>query len=98
VLFRSKHVTTTQTAKQGFSVDTINLWRSYGKKLCEQYLLDGRVVKDGLINKEWITLHFKKLESLQDTRYINKFLGLLALEVWYRIFVTKEMKSNETLD
>jgi asparagine synthase (glutamine-hydrolysing) len=93
-----KYVTTAQTAKQGFSVDTINLWRSYGKKLCEQYLLDGRVVKDGLINKEWITLHFKKLESLQDTRYINKFLGLLALEVWYRMFVTKEMKSNETLD
>ena len=32
-----------------------------------------------------------------DVRYVNKFLGLLAFEIWYRLFVTKEMKATTTL-
>jgi len=32
-----------------------------------------------------------------DIKYVNKFLGLLAFEIWYRIFVTKELKENEKL-
>ena len=30
-------------------------------------------------------------------RYVNKFLGLLAFEIWYRIFITKEMNDDEKL-
>ena len=80
--------------KQGFSVDTTNLWKSHGYDLCNYYLNDARIVKQKWIADSWIQKHFQK--SL-DVRYVNKFLGLLALEVWYRIFVTKEMKSTETL-
>jgi hypothetical protein len=29
---------------------------------------------------------------------VNKFLGILAFEIWYRLFITKEMSSNTTLD
>ncbi len=29
-----------------------------------------------------------------DVRYINKFLGILALEIWYRLFITKEIKDD----
>ena len=32
-----------------------------------------------------------------DVRYINKFLGLLALEIWNRIFITKEINSDTKL-
>ena len=32
-----------------------------------------------------------------DSRYVNKFLGILALEIWYRLFVTNELDSNEKL-
>lgn len=85
-------------AKQGFSVDTINLWKSHGHKLCAQYLIEGRIVKEGLVNKDWINDHFNKLESVNNIRYVNKFLGLLALEIWFRLFMTKEMKPHETLD
>ncbi len=77
--------------KQGFSVNTINLWNSHGKKICEYYLDNARIVKDGWINGEWIKKYFKKLDEKPDVRYVNKFLGLLAFEIWYRIFVTKEM-------
>lgn len=86
------------TSKQGFSVNTLNLWKSYGKRLCEYYLDNGRIIKEDLINKEWVSMHFNKLESMNDIRYVNKFLGLLALEIWFRLFITKEMKPNETLD
>lgn len=80
--------------KQGFSVDTINLWKSHGYDLCEYYLSNARIIEKKWINKSWIHKHFQR--NL-DARYVNKFLGLLALEIWYRIFVTKEMRSNTTL-
>lgn len=84
----------TQT-KQGFSINTINLWKSYGYKLCKMYLHEARIVNDGWINLSWLE---KNLKSELDVKYINKFLGLLAFEIWYRIFVTAEMDSNTLLE
>jgi asparagine synthase (glutamine-hydrolysing) len=81
--------------KQGFSVDTLNLWKSYGKKLCKFYLDESRLVQDDWINNEWIIKHIDN-DNL-DIRYVNKFLGLLAFEIWYRLFITKEMNSEEKL-
>jgi len=81
--------------KQGFSVNTINLWKNYGQKITEYYLENARIVENDLINKDWIIKYIKNSEI--DVRIINKFLGLLALEIWYRIFVTKEMNSDEKL-
>mgnify|MGYP005639206901 FL=1 len=83
--------------KQGFSVNTINLWNSYGKEICNYYLDNARIVKDKWINGIWIKKHLKKLDEKPDVRYVNKFLGLLAFEIWYRIFVTKEMNPEEKL-
>ena len=85
------------TKKQGFSVNTINLWKSHGKELSKIYLDKARIIEDGWINQEWVNSNFKKLEENLDVRYVNKFLGLLAFEIWYRIFVTKEMNKNSTL-
>jgi len=82
--------------KQGFSVNTINLWKTIGQKLCKEYLLDSRIVKEGWIKKDWITKYVDKTENL-DIKYINKFFGLLAFEIWYRLFVTKEMKPDNKL-
>ncbi len=82
--------------KLGFNVDTKNLWESYGKSICTEYLLDSSIVNDGWINKKWITSHVNRSDL--DVRYINKFLGLLAFEIWYRLFVTKEMNANTRLN
>ena len=79
--------------KLGFNVNTLNLWKSHGKELCETFLLDSRVVQDGWIKHEWIKKYINK-DNL-DVMYVNKFLGLLAFEIWYRIFVTKELNENE---
>lgn len=78
--------------KLGFSVNTISLWESHGQILCAKYLEDARLVQNGWINENWIKQHINQ-ENL-DVRHINKFLGLLASEIWFRMFVTKEIKSN----
>jgi len=81
--------------KLGFSVNTTNLWKSYGHNLCKEFLDNSRIVQDGWINKDWILKYIDNSEL--DVKYINKFLGLLALEIWFRIFITKEMSGDESL-
>jgi len=82
--------------KLGFNVNTINLWKLHGHDLCKEFLNDSRVVKDGWINNSWIQKHIDNPDI--DVKYVNKFLGILAFEIWYRLFITKEMSSNTTLD
>lgn len=81
--------------KQGFSVDTQNYWKYYGREICKYYLDDSRIIHDGWINNDWVSKYLNR-EDL-DVRYVNKFLGLLAFEVWYRLFITKEMSRTEKL-
>ena len=82
--------------KLGFNVNTVNLWKSFGQQLCQEYFADSQVVRDGWINKDWINQYISKDDL--DVRYVNKFLGLLAFEVWYRLFITKDMSANTTLN
>ena len=83
------------TEKLGFNVNTINLWKSHGHDLCQNYLVNGQIIKAGLINRDWIHRH---IDKNLDIRYVNKFLGLLALEIWYRLFITKEIKDDLLLN
>ena len=48
--------------KQGFSVDTKNLWNSYGQRICKYYLDDARTSKAGIINQEWIKKYINQEE------------------------------------
>lgn len=82
--------------KLGFSVNTTNLWLSYGEKIFQYYFSNARIVQDGWIAKDWIDKHIQSTNP--NVRYVNKFLGLLAFEIWYRLFITKEIKSDTRLD
>ena len=82
--------------KLGFNVNTLNLWKSFGQSLCKEYLADSEITKDGWINKDWINKYIDRTDL--DVRYVNKFLGLLAFEIWYRLFVTKDISANTTLN
>lgn len=82
--------------KLGFSVDTTKLWKSHGYRLCNNYLKDSRIVDDGWISRSWVKQYIDQKNL--NVRYINKFLGLLAFEIWYRLYVTKEIKSNLLLN
>jgi len=81
--------------KLGFNVNTINLWESNAHATCKEFLDNARIVKDGWISNEWIKKYIDNPNL--DVKYINKFLGLLAFEIWYRLFITKEMNENERL-
>ena len=96
ILKKNGHDSLVTNQKLGFNVNTINLWKSHGHALCKDFLIDSRVVKDGWINNDWIQKHIDSTEL--DVKYVNKFLGILAFEIWYRLFFTKEISSNTTLD
>jgi len=96
ILKQNGHDSLVGKQKLGFNVNTINLWKSHGHSLCKDYLIDSRVVNDGWINNDWIQKHIDNPNL--DVKYVNKFLGILAFEIWYRLFVTKEMDNNTTLD
>ena len=81
--------------KQGFSVNTIELWRFHGKSVFQYYFDKSRLVEAEIINLNWLEKYSRKSEL--DVRYVNKLLGILALEIWYRLFITKELDSNEKL-
>ena len=82
--------------KQGFSMNTISLWKKHGKNICSYFLLDSRAARDGWISHEWIKKNISQDDI--DVRHVNKFFGLLAVEIWYRLFVTNEMSSKEKLE
>ena len=96
ILKQNNHDSLVDKQKLGFNVNTVNLWKKFGHKLCREFLNDSRVVKDGWINNNWIQKYIDS--SNLDIKYVNKFYGILAFEIWYRIFITKEMSGNSTLD
>lgn len=85
--------------KKGFSPELFSDWKNHGKKICEQYLLkkDSNIFQNKLINHNWILRAFEKIENDGDIRYLNKLISILALEIWCRIFVTKEMTTRKIL-
>ena len=96
ILKKNGHEHLVGKQKLGFNVNTINLWKKYGQKICKNLLTHSRVIEDGWINIDWVNKHIDSPEL--DVKYVNKFFGILAFEVWYRLFITKEMNSNATLD
>ena len=81
--------------KQGFSVNTVNMWHSYAQNIFLYYFDQSRLIEDKILNKNWIDEYSVK-DNL-DARYINKMLGILALEIWYRLFITKDLSSDTKL-
>lgn len=81
--------------KQGFSVNTINMWNSYAQKIFRTYFDRSRLIEDNILNPDWIQKYSNKSDL--DVRYVNKLLGILALEIWYRLFITKDLNPNEKL-
>ena len=51
--------------------------------------------EDNILNSNWVQKYSSRSDL--DVRYINKLLGILALEIWYRLFITKDLDPNEKL-
>ena len=83
--------------KLGFGMDLVSLWDRHGARLAGEYLEDAVVVKERLISASWLDRTLSMLKRNKDPRYINKVMQLLSLEIWYRIFITKEMPHGTKL-
>jgi asparagine synthase (glutamine-hydrolysing) len=79
--------------KRGFSPDLLIDWQKKGKKITESFLLDREsyIYKKNIINPSWIRKAIDIVTDDGDIRYLNRLISILALEVWYRIFVTKQL-------
>jgi len=85
--------------KKGFSPDLFTDWKKTGKSICESYILksDSRIYEKKIINPNWVFTAFKKIELDRDIRYLTKLVSVLALEIWLRVFITKELNANKKL-
>jgi len=95
LLVKNKADSLISKEKLGFNVNTINLWKSTAHSKCKEFFDNARIVQDDWISNEWIEKYIDR-EDL-DIKYINKFLGLLAFEIWYRLFITKELSPHTKL-
>ena len=89
--------------KKGFSLDLLSLWNKSARDIVNTYINDDcEIVKDGVIKKEWIifsqeaTIQIQML-NLINLRYISKMFSLLALEIFYKLFVSRTLKENQKL-
>jgi asparagine synthase (glutamine-hydrolysing) len=87
--------------KKGFSINMNSLWKKNAKEILTRYVnSDSEIVKNKLINEKWVTSTYRKLRednSELNIRYTNKMLSVLALEIWYRLFVSKSMTKKYKL-
>ena len=86
-------------AKKGFSPGLLLDWKKQGNDICQKILLEknSNIYKKDWIDYLWVKKAFCKVNNDGDIRYLNRLISILAVEIWCRIFITKEMKSNEKL-
>jgi asparagine synthase (glutamine-hydrolysing) len=85
--------------KKGFSPDLLLDWHQYGKRIAEKFLLDKEsiIYKKKWINQDWVIKGLEKCNDDDDIRYLNRIVSILSLELWNRIFVTKEINPKKSL-
>ena len=88
---------TLSKTKLGFSLDLKNLWSRSAKEIVISTLDKGRIFEDKIIQKNFYNRSLKRIDDTMDVRYISKMLQLLSLEIWYKMFITTEIRSKEIL-
>ena len=87
--------------KKGFTIDLSALWTRNAREIVSEYLnVDSEIIKRGVINKNWLSRTSVSLldrEKEWRSRCISKMLSLLALEVWYRLYISRTISSKEKM-
>lgn len=88
-------------SKRGFSFGLGFMWEKNAREIVMTHMnRDAEVVKNGLISSTWLEATARNLQEGSaelNPRYINKMLSILALEIWYRLFVSHTMSSKQKL-
>ncbi|MGN6624224.1 MAG: asparagine synthase-related protein [Candidatus Nitrosocosmicus sp.] len=102
ILLKQKGFDQLKPLKKGFSMDLISLWNKSSRDIVYSYVNEGSdIVKGGIISKNWIDSTKIKLNEpdigFDSSRYISKMFSILALEIWYRLFISKRIKNTQKL-
>lgn len=87
--------------KQGWGMRPTTVWNRGLADKCERFLLNGNLVRDGWINREWLTNAFLLIEKKKNNDkeiaypYINKIWDILSFEIFYIQRVLKESKNGK---
>jgi len=85
--------------KYGFSPSLIFDWQKYGKDIFMEYAFkkDANIYAQKIINRDWVIHALELIENDGNVRYLNRITSILALEIWYRIFIKKDLNPRKSL-
>jgi len=86
-------------SKHGFSPSLIFDWQKFGKEIFMKYAFEKKsnVYTKKIINRDWVIHALELIENDGDIRYLNRITSILALEIWYRIFIKKDLNHKKSL-
>jgi asparagine synthase (glutamine-hydrolysing) len=85
-------------AKRGFSPSLIFDWQKFGKEIFMEYAFEKKsnIYTKKIINRDWVIHALELIENDGDIRYLNRITSILALEIWYRIFIKKDLSPRKS--
>ena len=86
-------------SKHGFSPSLIFDWQKFGKEIFMKYAFEKKsnIYTKKIINRDWVIHALELIENDGDIRYLNRITSILALEIWYRIFIKKDLSYKKSL-
>ncbi len=89
----------TGNAKHGFSPSLIFDWKKFGKDIfmANAFEKKSNIYTKKIINRDWIIHALERIENDGDIRYLNRITSILALEIWYKIFIKKDLSPRNSL-
>jgi len=85
--------------KQGFSPGLIEDWFNNGREICQNILKDKKshVYSKKIIDFNWVTKAMEKIDNDGDIRYLHRITSILALEIWFKVSIYKDLKTSQKL-
>ncbi|MEW6306436.1 MAG: asparagine synthase (glutamine-hydrolyzing) [Verrucomicrobiota bacterium] len=83
-------------AKQGFALPLDHWLRGEFAPLLRQWLIDGRVIKEGWLNADSVK-RFVEEHTAGAADHTHRLWSLLWLELWFRMFIDRTLKPTDSL-
>jgi len=84
--------------KRGFGVDVFLRFKNEIREYAEQLLLEGNLVKLGLIRKDYIEKVIRRYPQPDMAKHYTLIWNLLTFEIWYEIFMKSDRIERPDLD
>ena len=86
-------------SKHGFSPSLIFDWQKFGKEIFMEYAFEKKsnIYTKKIISRDWVIHALEHIENDGNIRYLNRITSILALEIWYRIFIKKDLSYKKSL-